>query len=163
MVETIDNRPMWLSGNSEAWDGAKPFWVSDIRHYLSKSGKSVAVCVSGAMHPDSRMPGGYKRIYFPVEKFKATPKQCINVALWRCEDDIRLRCYGSHIVWAFRNNFDKQFLLRVGAHLKKRGYSVYSPGETRCHEFLRRILGRKGVFFSPESLNFLPLWGLELS
>ena len=156
MVATIDNRPMWVDGHSEAWDGARPFWVRDIRHYLSKSGKSVAVCVSGTMHPDSRMPGGYKRIYFPVEKFKATPKQCINVALNRSED-IRLRCYGSHIVWAFRNNFDKQFLLRVGARLKKRGYKVYSPGQTRCHEFLRRILVRKGVFFSPESLNFLPL------
>ena len=155
-METADDIPMWINGNSENWDGPRPFWVSGIRHYLSKTGNTVAVCVSGAMHPDSKMPGGYKRVYVPVNKFKSNPDQCVNWVMWKC-NEIRLRCYGSHIVWEFRNNFDKSFCLRVSAHLKKRGYKVYSPGGTRCHEFLRRVLMRNGILFSPEALNFLPL------
>ena len=156
-MKTTDSIPMWQNGMAETWKGPRPFWVSSIRHYLSRTDATVAICVSGSMHPDSHMPGGYKRVYVPVDEFLARPKQCINRALWRCENSIRLRCYGSHIVWAFRNNFEKPFNEKVSAHMKKRGYKVYSPTGTRTHEFLRRVLRLKGVAFSPESLNFLSI------
>jgi hypothetical protein len=125
---------------AEPYDGPLPVWIASVTTYLSRTGRTVAITLTGRMDEKSRMPGGVKRGYIPIDVWREKPIHALRSFLHSCRG-VRERSRASELVWDARSLWTKEELKELAKSLPEGSPYVYRNREAR--EALERAVFKR--------------------